>query len=511
MTTPDTLRAVFELKAAQVDEAARTIAGMLVPYGETGYTDIGPVVIRAGGLETYEQIDRLKSFSGHNRENPVGYCSAIDFAGEQEGVPGVVTTFTIASTPAGDLVLAEARDKVRDAFSVELDTLVIEEDLDAGTIEVVSGFVRGAAHVPIPAFDAARVAASRLKGQEMENLNAGTPPAGTPDAATVAPDAAPSAGPSPSPVGGAPAGLQASETPADNRPGFGSLRDLCAAIAARAGGRPLTPEMRAALTDITYSAVGSDADRGDWVGKLWEGNDYQRKVVPLVSQGSPLTSLKVSGWTWGTKPAMAAYSGDKADVPSNAVTADPYSASASRLAGAHDVDRAMVDFDNPEFWEEYYRAMSDSYAILTDAALVDALEAAATDIATPAHEGFLGAIASGVGALTTAVGADSTFVLANLTDLTTFVLATTTQDLPARLDLLGVDLDRIVYHPSVTAGHVIVGTREAATFRELGSTPIRVQAVNIAEGGIDPGVFGYYHVRINDAGGLQDVTIDTGV
>ena len=102
---------------------------------------------------------------------------------------------------------------------------------------------------------------------------------------------------------------------------------------------------------------------------------------------------------------------------------------------------------------------------------------------------------------------ESTFVLANSADLIPFVLGLTNLDLPAYLDLLGIDPRRIVAHPAITAGHVIVGTKDAATFYELPGSPIRVEAVDMVKGGIDAGVFGYYALLTHDAGALQDVTI----
>jgi hypothetical protein len=283
------------------------------------------------------------------------------------------------------------------------------------------------------------------------------------------------------------------------------MRDLCAALAAQHSGQA-TREILNVLQDITQTAVGVDMDVPDYVGELWSGVRYQRKVVPLIA-GERLTSFKIAGWRWTTKPVMAPYSGDKADVPSNAVGTEPADTTAQRLAGAHDIDRKFVDFGDSAFFEAYYAAMAESYAILSDAAAVDAIEAAATDIAVPAYTGFLGAIAAGVESVSANAGADSTFVLANTTDLIPWALGTTNQDLSAFLSLIGVDPNRITHHPSVTAGHVIVGTREAIEYRELGEVPIRVEAVNMVKGGVDAGAFGYYATLLHDADGLADVTI----
>lgn len=286
-----------------------------------------------------------------------------------------------------------------------------------------------------------------------------------------------------------------------------SLDAFYAALTQREAGGMLPGELRNALTDITQSSVGVDIEQPDWVGELWTGVRYQRKIVPLIL-GRKLTSLRVQGWRWTTKPAMAPYTGDKADVASNAVGTEPFSDVAKRLAGAHDIDRSFVDFPDAGFFEAYYAAMTESYAILSDAAAADAIIAGATDVIAPDYPGFLGAIAAGVAELDDATNAGATFVLANKADVIPWVLGMTNQDLPARLATIGVDLDRIKTSNRVAAGHVIVGTSAAIEFRELGDTPVRVQAVNVAQGGVDAGVFGYYATLLHDAGGLQDVTID---
>jgi hypothetical protein len=245
-----------------------------------------------------------------------------------------------------------------------------------------------------------------------------------------------------------------------------------------------------------------------WVGELWDGVAYQRRIVPLLGGAKPLTSYKVNGWKWTTKPVVAAYSGDKGLVPSAAVATDPFTTTASRLAGAHDIDRAMVDFGDTGFIQSYYEAMAESYARVSDAALLAAIIAGATDEATPAYEGFLGAVAAGVAMIDDDTGAGSTFVLVNKADLIPFVLSTTTFDMPAMLASIGVDLDRIVTHSGVTAGHVIVGTSAAMDYYELPGSPIRVEAIDLVKGGVDAGAFGYYATVLHDAGGLVDVVID---
>ena len=62
---------------------------------------------------------------------------------------------------------------------------------------------------------------------------------------------------------------------------------------------------------------------------------------------------------------------------------------------------------------------------------------------------------------------------------------------------------RIVPHTGMTAGQVLVGAREAATVLELPGSPIRVNAIDIAKGGLDEAIFGYIGVKVDYPAALQ--------
>lgn len=327
-----------------------------------------------------------------------------------------------------------------------------------------------------------------------------------------------SANDTPPPAARAPQGIPgrrpSTPPPADKR----TLRDIIRAqvdAARRAGGD--RQALVAALADVTYTAVGADVTAPQWIGELWDGVTYVRRYVPLLTQAE-LTRLKITGWHWTTKPAMASYAGDKAAITSNAVGTDPDAKTASRWAGGHDIDRAMVDFENTDWWQSYYAAMSESYSRLTDAAAFAAIVAGATDLDMtgttfdPDTGVSLGATALVDGALLVAETALPTFAIM-APDLYRGFLLTPRDKI---LELLNASLGitegsalgfQVVPGPStMTAGHVIVGAKAAATHYELGGgAPIRVDAINIANGGVDAGVYGYSATMINDADGLVDV------
>lgn len=511
MSKPNTLTAVLSAASA-VDTGSRTITGTVVPYGVIGLTSIGPIIVAAGAVRVPERLSDVKLFTEHDRNTPVGWAVA-----SEDTDAGLILSFKVREGDAGDQALYEASpdSPLRDGLSVELDGLAFSED----ETTITDSFLRGVAQCTVPAFDDARIA-QVAASHSPEGINPMPPTPATPapadgtieaSAATgtsqpVQPAAAPTPAAAPAPVpASVPSGLAAAATPAPAA-SFSHPNEFYAAMVARHT-RRASADMEAALSDITQSAT-SEVEAPAFVGELWDGVRYERRVVPLVGHGD-LMSYEINGWRWVTKPAVASYAGDKGAVPSNAPTTEAVTEEAERLAGAHDIDRKYRDFNNEAFFQSYYEAMTESYAMLSDAALVDALEAAATDV-TNLYDanGFLGALATGVQALGVATNANSTFALANLTDLVPFILGLTNLDVPAYMDLLGIDPRRIVAHPSVTAGHVIVGTRDAVTFYELPGSPIRVEAVDMVKGGIDAGVFGYYATLIHDAGGLQDVLID---
>lgn len=140
---------------ATADAEARTITGLAVPYGVPGRPggDIsGPVMFAAGSLtrSLTERADRVRLVVDHDRARPVGRLDSWE-----ETPEGLSTVWKIARTPAGDSVLAEAVDGVRDGLSVGAE--VIRSTPRNGVIEVVEARLVETSLVAFPAFDAARV------------------------------------------------------------------------------------------------------------------------------------------------------------------------------------------------------------------------------------------------------------------------------------------------------------------------------------------------------------------
>lgn len=285
-----------------------------------------------------------------------------------------------------------------------------------------------------------------------------------------------------------------------SRPAQRPLQDLYAAMTRVARGES-KPGLEAALTSITQ---GSNAftTQDEYAGQLWQALEYTRKFVNLL-QNSDLKSYKGNGWKWGVAPAVAAYAGDTAAVPSNSPTTVNVPWTASRLAGAHDLDRKFRDFGDDEFFQAYYEAMTLSYAMLSDQAARDFIIASAT-AGTAVTGGLLVSVAKVAARLNAAINdAGVDYVLVNDQDKIG-LLSTTAASVPAFLeDFINIKPGQFIGTPSVPAGTIIAGNRNAGQFKELPGVPIRAEVVDMVNGGVDGGVFGYYATVLNMPTAIQ--------
>lgn len=489
----------------------RTIKGLVLPYGATGGTSLGPVTASKGSVRIPPDLSRVKLYFGHSTD-PGGFHSVGFATAASEDADGIRMTFKVAKTPAGDTALLEAAEGVRDGLSVEL--------YGARTnarAQLTDGLITAVSLVPVPAFDDARVTAGQQDNQdnagdddadddqndgaddntgddEGENVTdqnldpkagddtAGTATAGAPPASTV------TAG-------------QAGRMTLQDRPL--SLDQATEAIASLAAG---TPNATAALKDITSSGVLT-ALAPAWLGELWSGQPFTREIVPTFTQ-SNLTGRKAVGWRWKEKPKVADYAGDKADVPSNIASTESVEVEAKRLAGAHDIDRAFWDFGDTEVLNGYFAAMTQSYAHESDDRAAKFAVASAAKNKVAAQPDLIHAAAKARQVIKLATRTEAATYLVHPDDAFE-LLEITTLDNPAYLDLLGVDPAKFITSDQAKKGSVIAYAKPAMTFFELPGSPIRVQAEHIAQGGRDAALFGYYATLLNNQAGVVEVPLAT--
>lgn len=79
------------------------------------------------------------------------------------------------------------------------------------------------------------------------------------------------------------------------------------------------------------------------------------------------------------------------------------------------------------------------------------------------------------------------------------------QTLPSYLDLWGIDPKNFRSSPDVTAGTIIGGAKQAAKYRTLPGSPIRVSAQHLANGGIDEAFFGYWAIEKHHPQGIRSI------
>ncbi len=467
-------------EAAVVATESRTVSGMLVPYGAPGRTNLGQLTVRAGALELPAPTGRLRLLYGHDRERPVGVAASLT-----ETAEGLVGTFTIARTPAGDAYMAELDPAapIRDGLSVEL------EEIELDGSEIVAGRLVACAAVPLPAYPTARAA---LAAEE-----SAPPEEGTPDMTETTEAAAPQVTASEE--------LARPATPAAYSPARTAPVDALRLLASRISEAKMhgtAPQLLAALADITPAGnVGSeDAALGvQALGQLWDGVGFTPTYRDKIRQGE-LTGMTVHGWAWDVPPEVDDYTGNKAEVPSNAATLKSVSVDAARLAGAHDIDRVYVDLGAPEFMVSYWEKMAESLAYKLDkraeAAIIAAGGVAITTAATP-----LAARLDGALALAGKLGGATFCFMAK--DMVQLIAETPASDAP-----IGdpIALPPITPAPELTAGTVIVGNRNAVRQHVI-NPAIRVQAVNVPNGGIDPGLFSYSAELADEADAVRLYTV----
>jgi hypothetical protein len=509
-----TIKIVGALTAA--DQTNRTVTGLVLPFGSEGRTSAGTVTASKDSVEIAKDvIFNLE----HVNTKPIG--KMISHAVTDAGLE---MTFSVAKTTAGNDLLAEISEGLRTGLSVEVQEPVIRNG------SLIGGLLDAVAAVTRPAFDLARVSAmtaadsgeieddgpveddettDELSDDEAETTEVDAEndeDEEDPEDATASEDIEQE---DQTVTKTATASLAASA--ASGKDTIKTTGEFVSRlVAAKSTG---DRQLLAALADITQSGVGGDVSAQQFLGELWSGKDYTRTVVPLMAGGA-LTSYSVKGWRWVTKPEVAAYAGNKAAVTSNSVDTEAVTVAAERLAGAHDIDRKFADFGDTEFLTSYLQAMTESYARKSDGVAVDFLQANATAVSPgTVPTGISNAAAALVdGALAVIDAGVPNYAFVDKGAYRSLLLTPKDQILEYLNMALGLEEGsiqnfKIVPRSDLLPGQLIVGCTPAVQFLELPGVPIRVDALNIANGGVDQGVFGYYAQILHNADGLAKVSL----
>ncbi|MBK8445410.1 MAG: hypothetical protein IPL41_01425 [Micropruina sp.] len=524
----------FYTEKLTASKGTRMIAGLLLPFNEVGFTNLGKITATKDSKISIS--DNVILNVEHQNKRPIGKAEVL-----QPSDTGVNASFRVLATRDGDDALTEVEEGVRCALSVEMEPVVVKDG------KLVSGTITGAGLVTEPAFASARLAAAAA--EDVPDLD-DEPPTVTPtvtlpevvidgdklesvtdvkvsdekiEVTTAKPDA-PVKTKKEETVMAANATVNNAALVAD----AGNPADDKNALFAMLAGvhqEGLSPrKMEAALSDIVPGNI-LGVEQPQYVGQLWAGVPYERRYIPVFDHAD-LTSFNMTGWDWadGKEPAVGLYSGNKTDIPSNAVETVAANGVIQRIAGGHDIDRKFRDFSNTEFWDAYFAKMAESYAKVSDTYIRDQAKAAIPAGAQRVHL-LSGGAPAGVPPVLWQIVEGCVKMLDDLGTLPTFAFVTSDywkplfytkqNDVLAYLNAaLGFEEGslenggfKIIPVPvgSLTngawIGKTVIGHKSALKVYELPGSPIRVEAEAISKGGVDEALFGYIGYMVEEAKG----------
>ncbi|HEU5223931.1 MAG TPA: hypothetical protein VFU07_09685 [Candidatus Lumbricidophila sp.] len=551
MTTPAPLHmAGGDVFASRED---RTITGLLVPFGEAGATNLGRLTVMAGDIALPADPAIVGLNTDHDRTSPVGRAVALE-----ERTDGIYATYAVARTPEGDAALADALDPngQRRKLSAEFGPAVIK----AGRLVAGHAKLWGSALVPSGAFPSAQVLAADtpdavatpaaevaadtttrldVEAPVLPTEVAVTTPAGDtgtylpqPTEPTTQGDAnvtATAVSPTVTSVTTVvPSTLTPPVSPAlAAHPGYKQVLAAMANFRANPNDHD-AHQVLAALSDIKISGVGALPAPGvlqpNWVDEVASGVPYVREYITLGKLGTNITAEGKKGFKVkrGTAEApvdkfVGDWDGNKADIESGAGFTQPLTSTLKRFALGNDIGREFYDLPGGlTVLDAFLRLVVEDHLRWSDEkALASWIATAGAPVAPKVYPtnypGALGMLIQGSLAVKRRK-ADGrrdvpTFAIANEAAFEELAYAAGgEQNLPAfvSLNLSTAGNGTVDGTIKVVQGDtgiedsasVIVGSDYAIEFDELAGGPLKIDALDIARGGIDKAIHGYLQTFI---------------
>lgn len=551
----------FDAGTLTASRTDRTMTGLLVPFGEECRSNLGRFTVDAGAFTIPADFAGMGINTEHQREAVFGA-----FQSATETTEGIVATFSVANTPAGDQALEDVATGKRKHLSAEVAEVIISKG------KAIGGKLFAAALVAVPAFPSATLlaAAADIGLPPVQPAAAADPNAaptetvekfteeitaadGTTQTKTttrttrvdglittiteeiVIEAAAPATTPPEkgAPVATVPNTLTATGTPAPagltKRDAFGIMLAKHQGIADADMLTNLTESytkadsLFGALTNVKHSGSGSVAPYNtapQWVDAVWDGVAADPIISDLIDNQA-LTARTVAGYKITQKPTGGDWAGNGAAITSSALVTTPYTTTAEYFAGGNTISREFFDFGvDAALLNAYFTAQGENYIAWADRiALEGILTAASTVVAdNPAAleigAGF-SALIDGVVEVIANKGGIPTFAIveANLyKSMMKVPQSSVLGYLNAALgftqgELAGFSLRPVAAETGIIeAGELLVGVRQGATLFQLPGTPVRVEALQVATGQIDVGLFGYAAYMTNKADAFVKVT-----
>lgn len=547
--------AQIEAGTLTASRADRTVSGLLLKFGETGRTNLGRFSVQKGAFKLPKDVASfLHLVDTHAR--PIKSVGTALFA--QETDEGIFGAWRINDGPEGDSLLAawDSNDPdVPRKLSIEVDDVKLRDGV------AIAGTVHGAALVKAGAFPSSSLMAEDTPEEppvatepatttekfteEREDENGVKHKYTTTRTTTVdgdkttitektvieepetpAEEEEPAVAPASASV---PATLVAAHAQAPAGPSASSVFDLITqAISSERNGQPLEQSLMAALADVkTTGGLGSAAVGGSpiqpaWLGELWNGRSYVQKYIPLIRSGS-ITAQDEKGFIIeGTDNLVQPWSGNKTELPTGSGSARLRDSIFQRWGWAADIAREWFDIPaNRPLIEAFLKRLANSYARQTDIWTGKQIVTSATagglvvpNVYPERYPNALGMLIQGI----EAVGdSDDTPTFAIVNPLAWNELIYTEKDrvpefvsfsfgtggegtADGKVKVVKGDTG-IVNSPSV-----VVGSSAAAHVNQLpGASPLNLDALDLARGGVDRAVIGYTQYMNDYPAGLKHI------
>lgn len=539
---------IIDAGTLEFSEEDLTATGLAVPFGVKARSNLGEFEVDPGVFEIPADITGSALNVEHKREDVVGAPSKF-----WEQPEGILAAMRFANTPEGRKAFADAKSGKRRHLSVEASGVkirngraiagrifglaLVDKPAFAGATLLAAEDTDPTAEPPAsdnPEHPA--VVLDVLPEDITVNTPSGASAVYTPEAdpaednpgegGSIVTATATEPGQTPAPA--VPSTLLASAPSTPATPEDVDLGTVFAAMASIKNGMSNqvgeAETLLAALSDIKYNTAGglttaaSGVIQPAWVGKLWQGLRYVRKYIDLGTHlygGIQLGGR--GGFTLAQGTALVQHwNGNKADIPSGLATTATKSSSLLKYAYGADVAREWYDLEGgAAVIQAFFEGVRDSYAELTDEDALNAIFAAAagTDLAKLQDPGVyptdypaaMGILIDAIESVSDAKD-EATFAVVNPTAYRELLF--TPKDLvPEFVSFAfragtgaGTADGKVAvvkapdeFFPGLDPAEpaVIAGAQKAIEFREQGSTPIEIEALNIAKGGIDKALIGY--------------------
>ena len=352
------------------DTVKRTISGTIVTWNEQGNTSVGPTVFAADSIE----MKPVKLLLEHDRTRPIGKLMSHEVTAN-----GIVATFKIANTMAGEDALVEATEGLRDGFSVGAQ--INEWTNNKGVMQITSATLDEVSLVTDPAINSARV--SEVAASENEAPENSAPATAEADTTTEGEQVSDTTAPAPA-VDEAVEAAKV-ETVSASRPAFYTAprleftkaKYLENSVRAKLGDDSARQYVMAADdTMVNNAGLNPTRQLTEIINPL---SNADRPAVDSVSRGV----LPDAGMSFEipklTAVPTVAEEAEAAAIDETGMTNEYLSVTVKKYAGGQTFSVELLDRSSPAFFDELVRQMEFAYAKATDAAVIAGLVAGGTD------------------------------------------------------------------------------------------------------------------------------------